>query len=179
MLLRGSCIPARKKNGEKWTNNNKDYVSGLRLMPSNGWLLSSPIHTLNARARTANELGELVDDLLPRVSKLLQQRESILIVGPMPRHPERCCLAADHMQARYSPDEFNWMCYLISTYMVVILRQKNVTVMHPREIFGWGEKLDVMRFVDIDGVHLNDEGERAVRDIIQRRVHEQSRMREG
>ena len=49
--------------------------------------------------------------------------------------------------------------------------QKNIKVLHPGEIFGWGEKPDVMCCVGFDGVHLNDEGERAVRDIIQRRVH--------
>ena len=168
----GVLHPRKKKNGEKWTKNNKGYVSGLRLMPSNGWLLSSSIHTLNARAWTANELGELLADLLSRVSKLIQQGKSILIVGPMPRHPEKCCLNMDHhMQAGYSPDEFTRMCYLVSTYMVGILQQKNATVLHPGEIFGWSEKPDVMRFVGIYGVHLIDEGKRAVRVIIQRRVH--------
>ena len=78
--------------------------------------------------------------------------------------PRKVCLDTDHhMQARYSPDEFTWICYLVSTYMVGILWQKNATVLHPGEIFRWGEKPDVMRFVGIDGVHLNDEGERAVR----------------
>ena len=44
-------------------------------------------------------------------------------------------------------------------------------VLHPGEIFGWGEKPDIMRFVGHDGVHLNDAGERAVRSIIQGRLH--------
>ena len=60
---------------------------------------------------------------------------------------------------------------MVSTYMVGILRQKNVAVLHLGEVFGWGEKLDVMSFVGPDGVHLNDDGERRVRGIIQRNVH--------
>ena len=35
-----------------------------------------------------------------------------------------------------------------------------------------------MRFVGYDGVHLNDSGEQAVRDIIQRRVHANKLERE-
>ena len=168
----GVLHPRKRKNGDKWINNNKGYVTGLRNMPPAGWLLSSPIHTLNARARTANELGEILADLLLRVSKLLEQGKSILLVGPMPQHPEKCCLDTNHhMESGYSPDEFTQMCFLVSTFMVGILRQKNATVLHPGEIFGWGEKPDVMRFIGFDGVHLNDAGERAVRDIIQRRMH--------
>ena len=134
-------------------------------------MLSTPIHTLNARARTVNELGELLADLLSKVSKLLKQGKSMLIVGPMPRHPEKCCLNSNHMDAGFSPDEFTRMCYLVSTYMVGILKHKNVAVLHPGEIFGWGEKPDIMRFVGHNGVHLNNVGEQAVRSIIQRRVH--------
>ena len=95
----------------------------------------------------------------------------MLIVGPMPRHPEKCCLDTYHMDAGFSPYEFTRMCYLVSTYMVGILKHKNVAVLHPREIFGWGKKPDIMRLVGLDGVHLNDVGEQAVRSIIQRKVH--------
>ena len=30
-------------------------------------------------------------DVLSRDSKLLEQRDWIILVGPMPRHPEKCC----------------------------------------------------------------------------------------
>ena len=132
----GVLHPRKRKSGDKWTNSNKGHVTGLRNMPPAGWLLSSPIHTLNARARTAIELGEIMEDLLLRVCKLLSQGVSVLLVGPMPRHPEKCCLDTNHlMDSGYSLDEFTRMCYLMSTYMLGILQQKNVKVLHPGEIF--------------------------------------------
>ena len=94
----------------------------------------------------------------------------MLIVGPMPRHPERCCLDNSHMDADFSPDEYTRMCYLVSTYMVGVLKQENAFVLHPGEIFGWGEKPDIMWFVGHDGVHLNDAREQVVHSIIQRRL---------
>ena len=75
------------------------------------------------------------------------------------------------MDSDFSPDEYTRMCYLVSTYMAGVLKQKNVSVLHPGEIFGWGERPDIRRFVGHDGVHLNDAGERAVRSIIQGRLH--------
>ena len=160
----------RKRKGDKWTNKNMGYVSGDRRVPTKGFLLANPIHTLNARARSLLELGELLVDLLSRVRKLLSKGKSMLIVGPMPRHPERCCLDSNHMDADFSPDEYTRMCYMASSFMAGVLKQENVFVLHPGEIFGWGEKPDIMRFVGPDGVHLNDAGERAVRSIIQRRL---------
>ena len=170
MVTEGIQHP-RKKKGDKWTNKNVGYVSGDRRVPNKGFLLSGPIHTLNSRARSLNELGELLADLLSKVRKLLSKGKFMLIVGPMPRHPERCCLDNSHMDSDFSPDEFTRMCYLVSTFMAGVLKQKNVSVLHPGEIFGWGEKPDIMRFVSHDGVHLNDAGERAVRSIIQGRLH--------
>ena len=125
------------------------------------------------------ELGELLEDVLSKVRKLLSRGVSLILVGPMPRHPEKCCLDTNsHMDSGYSPDEFTRMCYLMSTYMVGVLRQKNVKVLHPGEIFGWGEMPEVTSFVGLDGVHLNDAGERTVREIIQRRVNANKLERE-
>ena len=71
-MLNGVQHP-RKKKGDKWTNKNMSYVSGDRRVPTKGFSLSNPIHILNARARSVNELGELLADLLSRVCKLLSK----------------------------------------------------------------------------------------------------------
>ena len=81
------------------------------------------------------------------------------------------------MDSDFSPDEFTRMCYLVSTYMVGVLKQENVSVLHPGEIFEWGEKPDIMRFVGHDCVHLNDAGEREHHPETVARV--QTRAREG
>ena len=180
LVQKGVLHPRKKKGADRWTNSNKGYVTGLRAQPQAGWKLACPIHTLAAKARSAMELGELMEDVLSRVRKLLSEGcQSIILVGPMPRHPEKCCLDTNsHMDSGYSPDEFNRMCYLMSTYMVGILRQKNVKVLHPGEIFGWGEMPDVTRFVGPDGVHLSDAGERAAHGIIRGRVNANKLERE-
>ena len=59
---------------------------------------------------------------------------------------------------------------MVLTYMVEILRQKNVSVLHPGEIFGWREKPEIMKFVGPDGVHLNVDGEGSVHEIIERQT---------
>ena len=74
------------------------------------------------------------------------------------------------MESGFSPSEYTRRCYLISTFLVTYLESRNVSVLHPGEIFGWNEEPDIMSFLNQDGVHLNVAGERAISSILRRRI---------
>ena len=65
-----------------------------------------PIHLLNARMRTEGEVNDLLINVCRRVNQLAALRNGqIIIVGPMPRYPSRCCDDNDHMPKGFTCSE--------------------------------------------------------------------------
>ena len=170
----GSLISKKQEYPRKNTGNSNVWsngkVWGKKYIPPSKFQIKSPIHTLNSRVRTDKEVDDLLTDVLSRVSKLLEQGGYVILVGPMPRHPEACCSNSTHMMHGFSAADYTRRCYLVSTFLVMALQQKNISVLHPGEIFGWGESPDIIHSLRDDGVHLNGEAADRARNIIERRV---------
>ena len=161
----------RAKFGNQVVRNNQTgKVWATRFNNPSGYKLSRPIHPVNARVRTNEEVERLLDDVIARVKKISKHRSSIILVGPQPRHPERCCGDVSHLPQDFSPSEFTRLCYMVSTFLVCALEQKNLYVLHPGEVFGWGREPATRNYVGPDGVHLDGGSEQRILDIISRRM---------
>ena len=126
-----------------------------------------PIHLLNSRMRTEGEVNDLLVDVCRRVNQLAVQRKGqVIVVGPMPRHPSRCCDDNEHMQKGFVSSDYTKRCYLISSFLELVLEQKNIYVLHPGQVYGWDREPAVSKVVANDGVHLNDDAKRRVMKII-------------
>ena len=116
---------------------------------------------------TEGEVQDLLIDVCRRVNQLAAQRKGqVIIVGPMPRHPSRCCDDNDHMQKGFVCTDYTKRCYLISSFLELVLEQKNIYVLHPGQVYGWDREPAVSKVVANDGVHLNDDAKRRVMKII-------------
>ena len=161
----------RAKFGNQVVRNNQTgKVWATKFNSPSGYKLTRPIHPVNARARTNEEVEILLNEVITHVEKLSKQRSSIVLVGPQPRHPERCCGDVSHLPQDFSPTEYTRRCYLVSTFLVSALEQENLYVLHPGEVFGWGREPATRNYVGPDGVRLDGGSEQKVKDIISRRM---------
>ena len=175
MIDRNGLLNIRTETHKDYTDRmdkNAKAKFGLRYEPKRlkmGRVRKSkvPIHLLNARMRTNGEVNDLLVDVCRRINKLAAQRKGqVLLVGPMPRHPSRCCDDSDHMQMGFTCSDYTKRCYLVSSFLKQVLEPENIYVLHPGQVFGWGREPAVSKMVINDGVHLNDEAKKRVMRII-------------
>ena len=66
--------------------------------------------------------------------------------------------------------DYTKRCYLVSSFLELVLERKNIYVLHPGQVYGWWREPAVRKVVANDRVHLNDEAKRRVMQIIVNRL---------
>ena len=117
------------------------------------------IHPIKVMMRNANQMTELLNEML-KIVKLLEELEDtrIIFICPSPRYLSRCCNDPGHLPAGFSPSDYLAQVYNVSSFICTLTEMEGVFVVHPGQVFGWG-KAPTSDLISNDLVHLNPEGQ--------------------
>ena len=103
--------------------------------------------------RSPEELVSLIKRLIELVTTLKDMGSKVILICPMPRHFTPCCGNEEHFGRRFPHEDYLKTVYELSTFIKVLPDMKNVDILHPGEVVGWGRPSE-KRVVNEDGVHL-------------------------
>jgi len=103
--------------------------------------------------RSPEELVSLIKRLIELVATLKDMGTSVILICPMPRHFTPCCGNEAHFGRKFPHEDYLKTVYELSTFVKVLPDLKNVVILHPGEVIGWGRPSE-KRVVNEDGVHL-------------------------
>ena len=103
--------------------------------------------------RSPEELVLLIKRLIELVTTLKDMGSKVILICPMPRHFTPCCGNEEHFGRRFPHEDYLKTVYELSTFINVLPDMKNVDILHPGEVIGWGRPSE-KRVVIEDGVHL-------------------------
>jgi hypothetical protein len=117
------------------------------------------LHPISTRYRDPSEIKKLVWEMVECKQKLEQAGYGVIVVGPLVRYPKPCCDISGHLPDGFTPEDYLYRVYQLAFFMLAINELKDVPVIHPGEIFGWGEDAKPDRILskeilETDGVHL-------------------------
>ena len=103
--------------------------------------------------RSPEELVLLIKRLIELVTTLKDMGSKVILICPMPRHFTPCCGNEEHFGRKFPHEDYLKTVYELSTFINVLPDMKNVDILHPGEVIGWGRPSE-KRVVIEDGVHL-------------------------
>ena len=105
--------------------------------------------------RSPTELVSLIKRLIELVAELKDKDTKVILVCPMPRHFTPCCGDEAHFGSKFLHEDYLKTGFELSMLLKVLPELKDVVVLHPGEVVGWGRPSE-KRVVLEDGVHLKD-----------------------
>ena len=115
-------------------------------------------HAIQAKLRDFDETVSLLNEWTQIVKVLTEKSPRIIVVGPQPRYPVKCCDDGDHFPKEYDGQEYAKDCYDLASFMAMQMVMEGVFMVHPGDVFGWGTP-SVGDLLSSDLVHLNAQGQ--------------------
>ena len=118
------------------------------------------LHPIETRYRNQSEIIELVEEVISCKAHLETMGYEVIIVGPLVRYVKGCCKGDNgHLPDGFTPGDYLLRVYTLAHFLLAINELKDVPIVHPGEIFGWGEDARPARIIEekileTDGVHL-------------------------
>ena len=105
--------------------------------------------------RSPMELVTLIKRLIELVAELKDKGTKVILVCPMPRHFTPCCGDEAHFGKKFPHEDYLKTVFELSTFLQVLPEMRDVVVLHPGEVVGWGRPSE-KRVVHEDGLHLKE-----------------------
>jgi len=153
-----AVIGKHQKNNPFYPGNVGNPTSGKRKFDDFAAAAGNPADKgrtclVRPALRSPEELVSLIKRLIELVTTLKDMGTKIILICPMPRHFTPCCGNEEHFGRRFPHEDYLKTVYELSTFIKVLPDLKNVVILHPGEVVGWGRPSE-KRVVLGDGVHL-------------------------